>query len=970
MATEDETKLQMMRDDDDAIKVDTVGTADNPNGGVRTGGYYSSTGSLVFINPYSDDGIQGDEAVSTDPSGKRIKTRGRNLLFDDGESCIDYVLAWQVPKKVNEASGLAEKARENFEKNLLDEGLKLEYDKSDEDVHYVKVHAPWEVLTRYAEILKVKMKMKKTIVAEGIEQKYSKWENPVKAVSTTLWNSINKVKDLVMTPFSLDHTVLPKITKEHTLVYSRDKEYMFDIPEKRELFFKHSERSRIVDFILRRKAFGDDKKEAFTFGIKKMLADGFYSAAYPLHEGHWKEGSMMNTRKLLYENWAYWRKCLKMQPLEYIRNYFGSQIALYFAWLGFYTQFLVPPSIIGLVIFLYGTIYMDDSYPSKEVCDPSLNITMCPLCDYQCGYWKINASCNDSKYSRMFDNNGTVFFAIFMSLWGTLFLEFWKRKQSVIQYNWDLVEFIKEEEPPRPEYLAKLASYPVLKVNPITGMKEPHLPFWRRRFPTFVLSYSFMLLTMAIAVGGVVGVIAYRVSILAALQLIEKDGPKNGTMGSTQHLIQNNASIITTITAACINLILIMILNLIYSRVAVWLTDFECLRTQSEYDNSINIKLFSLQFVNYYSSIVYIAFFKGRLVGRPGAYNMAFGARQEECGAGGCLIELCLQLAIIMAGKQLIQNNLLEIVLPKAIKMLKRLYRRKWLKETAEQKAKMAAWEKDYQLEEHSSLYHEYLEMVLQYGFLTIFVAAFPLGPLCCLLNNIIEIRTDAVKFCTDLRRPLAERAADIGIWYEILYAISRLAIVSNAFIIALTSDFIPRLVYVYYYSDNQTLVGYTQWGLSKFNTSDFEPDKRVQGSDVCWYRDFRYPPGYKDETGEPMQYEYSEKFWHVLAARFAFVVVFENLVVVTTSLVAYLIPDVPAKVKKEIRREAYISSEIVIQTELQKAKGNSVTDILLGKLRKGGAEGENGSSARKRNGRGGDDDAIVRVDEVSVSNI
>ncbi|XP_052244668.1 anoctamin-4-like [Dreissena polymorpha] len=251
----------------------------------------------------------------------------------------------------------------------------------------------------------------------------------------------------------------------------------------------------------------------------------------------------------------------------------------------------------------------------------------------------------------------------------------------------------------------------------------------------------------------------------------------------------------------------------------------------------------------------------------------------------------------------------------KVIKWLKRLYRRKWLKETTEQKAKMAAWENDYQLEEHSSLYHEYLEMVLQYGFLTIFVAAFPLGPLCCLLNSIIEIRTDAVKFCTDLRRPLAERAADIS-----------KNITNRAFIIALTSDFIPRLVYVYYYSNNQTLVGYTQWGLPKFNTSDFEPDKRVLGSD--------------------------------------------NLVVVTTSLVAYLIPDVPAKVKKELRREAYISSEIVIQTELQKAKENTVTDILLGKLRKGGAEGDNGSSARKRNGRGDNNDAIVRVDEVSVSNI
>ena len=53
---------------------------------------------------------------------------------------------------------------------------------------------------------------------------------------------------------------------------------------------------------------------------------------------------------------------------------------------------------------------------------------------------------------------------------------------------------------------------------------------------------------------------------------------------------------------------------------------------------------------------------------------------------------------------------------------------------------------------------------VLQFGFLTIFVAAFPLGPLCCLLNNIIEIRSDAMKFITDMRRPVADRVADIGI--------------------------------------------------------------------------------------------------------------------------------------------------------------------------------------------------------------
>lgn len=53
--------------------------------------------------------------------------------------------------------------------------------------------------------------------------------------------------------------------------------------------------------------------------------------------------------------------------------------------------------------------------------------------------------------------------------------------------------------------------------------------------------------------------------------------------------------------------------------------------------------------------------------------------------------------------------------------------------------------------------------LVLQFGFTTIFVAAFPLAPLLALLNNIIEIRLDAYKFVTQWRRPLASRAKDIG---------------------------------------------------------------------------------------------------------------------------------------------------------------------------------------------------------------
>lgn len=62
------------------------------------------------------------------------------------------------------------------------------------------------------------------------------------------------------------------------------------------------------------------------------------------------------------------------------------------------------------------------------------------------------------------------------------------------------------------------------------------------------------------------------------------------------------------------------------------------------------------------------------------------------------------------------------------------------------------------------------LSAVIQFGFVSLFVASFPLAPLFALLNNIIEIRLDAKKFVTELRRPVAARAKDIGklIWRSV----------------------------------------------------------------------------------------------------------------------------------------------------------------------------------------------------------
>lgn len=44
------------------------------------------------------------------------------------------------------------------------------------------------------------------------------------------------------------------------------------------------------------------------------------------------------------------------QPLDKIKEYFGTKVALYFAWMGFYSYMLIPLSILSIVYCLYGLL--------------------------------------------------------------------------------------------------------------------------------------------------------------------------------------------------------------------------------------------------------------------------------------------------------------------------------------------------------------------------------------------------------------------------------------------------------------------------------------------------------------------------------------------------------------------------------------------------------------------------------------
>ena len=83
--------------------------------------------------------------------------------------------------------------------------------------------------------------------------------------------------------------------------------------------------------------------------------------------------------------------------------------------------------------------------------------------------------------------------------------------------------------------------------------------------------------------------------------------------------------------------------------------------------------------------------------------------------------------------------------------------------------------------DEIDGTFGDYLEMVMQFSFLTIFGISFPMCFILALINNIAEIQVDKYKLVKFTKRPIAGGACNIGTWLIILDVITFVSIFSNA---------------------------------------------------------------------------------------------------------------------------------------------------------------------------------------------
>ncbi|XP_073073557.1 anoctamin-9 isoform X1 [Manis javanica] len=619
-------------------------------------------------------------------------------------------------------------------------------------------------------------------------------------------------------------------------------------------------RIRIVNFVLNSKMANGDT-------LEDLVREGVFETRFALHKGP----------EALVKTWAQWRSMVHKQPIDAIRDYFGEKAALYFAWLGWYTYMLVPAAAMGLIVFLSGFALFEASQISKEICEAH-HILLCPRGDNSRRYQRLSDTCTFAKLTHLFDNEGTVLFAIFMALWATVFLEIWKRQRACVVLHWDLYGWDEDQE----EMALELINCPNYQLR-------PHQHSYLRS--TIILILSLFMVCLMVGMAHVL--VVYRV---LAAALLNAAVPFLGRQVTTA----------VAVTGALVHYVTVVIMTKINKCVALRLCDFEKPRTFSERESKFTIKFFTLQFFAHFSSLIYIAFILGRINGHPGNLVLLAGQwKLEECHLSGCMMDLFLQMAIIMGLKQTL-SNCMEYLGPWLAHKC-RLMRVK--RGCRSRDPELRDWERNYCLNPVNtfSLFDEFMEMMIQYSFTTVFVAAFPLAPLLALFSNLVEIRLDAIKMVRLRQRLVPRKAKDIGTWLQVLETIGVLAVIANGMVIAFTSEFIPRVVYKYHYGPCRQgahpavdcLTGYVNHSLSVFYTKDFQDPVRIEGSEnvtECRYRDYR----------SAQDYNLSGQFWVLLAVRLAFLILFEHVALCIKLIAAWFVPDVPQAVKNKVLEEKY----------------------------------------------------------------
>lgn len=261
------------------------------------------------------------------------------------------------------------------------------------------------------------------------------------------------------------------------------------------------------------------------------------------------------------------------QPLDQIRDYFGSSLAWYFAWMGFYTDALSFPTLVGLVVWGASLLgYTQEELPTHAL------------------------------------------YSVFISVWATIYLQLWTRQQAEQAYDWGFStsgadaaeslgvsqEFIKKM---RSQYLSDDVRQSeqalghlkaVLKGVDLDTIRNDVVDYGLWYFPQQSRSRR------QLVTGFVTFLCCVCVMSMSQILFIFEDISEDlGVNRQTVYTIKG-------VTAG----MLIPSLKFGYHRLAKRMADWETHATASQRADSIALKEFVFGYFNSYISLLWIAFFR------------------------------------------------------------------------------------------------------------------------------------------------------------------------------------------------------------------------------------------------------------------------------------------------------------------------------------------------------------------------
>lgn len=214
--------------------------------------------------------------------------------------------------------------------------------------------------------------------------------------------------------------------------------------------FRQVDRIKLLSVILK----APKQVRGCQFKIQHLIEDSKHplSAFYPLHEQ--EKLKQLENKMARFDS-------LTVMPLESIRDYFGEQIAFYFAFLQFYAKVLLIPAFFGSIVFV----------------------------------WQIIAGKTDVPL--------VPFLGLLIALWSTIFIEKWKQHESILRGKWGMANFSAKEQP-RPGFTGDP------RPSAIDGQADKFFP-QKKRILRMVFSYAIIWYLVALVVSLVVGIVFFRV---------------------------------------------------------------------------------------------------------------------------------------------------------------------------------------------------------------------------------------------------------------------------------------------------------------------------------------------------------------------------------------------------------------------------------------------------------------------------